>query len=95
MVCTQVREEQSHEKQQTQSTQPIYDTVISNKSTSKSEYYDQQRFRWPPDITQMPGNSAESIPEYATVPDAIPMADTYAPIRPPNQTFHLLPCHAC
>ena len=42
-------------------------TVISTKSTSKSEYYDQQRFRWPPVITQMPGNSAESAPEYATV----------------------------
>ena len=91
MVCTQVRAEQSHEKPQTQSTEPIYDTanstVISNKSTSKSEYYDQQRFRWPPVITRMPGNSAESVPEYATVPDAIRVADTYAPIRPPKPNF--------
>ena len=71
MVCTQVRAEQSHVKQQTQSTEPIYDTanciVVPNKSTSKSEYYDQQRFRWPPVFTHMPGNRAEGALEYATV----------------------------
>ena len=87
MVCTQVRAEQSHEKQQTQSTEPIYDTANSTvvpKSTSKSEYHDQQ---CSPVFTHMPGNRAESTPEYATVADAIPMVDTYAPIRPPKPNF--------
>ena len=88
MVCTQVRAEQSHEKQQTQSTEPIYatvnSTVISNKSTSKSEHDDQQ---CSPVFMQMPSNKAESAPEYATVADAIPTADTYAPIRRPKPNF--------
>ena len=87
MVCTQVRAEQSHVKQQTQSTEPIYDTANSTvvpKSTSKLEYYDQQ---CSPVFTHMPSNRAESTPEYATVADAIPMADTYAPIRPPKPNF--------